>query len=1604
MAQKKTRQPVALLPEIFEVQVDGGKLLLTSGQELNDAGWGARFGLIQDALQTRLWNEDTAFNSCHIDLSTCKWADPLPLMSLAIALSEFELSGGKVSLQFGSIETAEVPHKQLLKYMAREGFLSLFACPNIVPLPSGGNVIGQNLTEREVRIGNDPLTDELMEKLKSINIPLAFERSTCLPATLLHFDCIKKSEGDASLLDDIDRWVERKLYEAIEPVVSDMVPGWAQRGVRYRLLMTLRELLHNVAEHAYEVTGLAAVYVRYREGALGESPATWARHEKFIRREYDSRVVPLMEPASDRESFPKTRAGFFEVFVLDSGKGLCNSLGEPFGAEIGSPLQKCMLEIFDKSRGRRPERPTQYGGIFLLSKLLEPMRDYLRIRDEDSWWGTELPLKRTEAGSTPTGKITQAAQGLEHVKKAVEGVAWTARLSWLDHTDLVMQDGQWHGLIDEKTDKGRRNELLQLLDSDRDISPKSVVVVDCRFQTQTWRSDREFSDAAVNTVMFFPRAGWMKNHIQNEIAKVIQSVNMASNGSFVIGDIPSEEAVIYLAAVEKSNKFVGEPFSRIHRLVLVTRDLKACVLARDSKRHLVSNTQMSSDFVRSGENVLSPDEDLIVYFSALRYHDALRLWEITQKAGGAYLDEKVKWNEKTELDGYLDFPQSLAHPMCREIYSLTLQRLTGLFPRHECELSALDGLVDSVVVRFNAAQHPRPTPKGLKRDRVHISIGSVQVSGLTEHFGKEKNSHVFYFFRHPSGSLSRKSSSRHLLPWLASATGKVLDAISPFSRVGRTPVVARDGWKAYRMPRYDSKSNSIYEQAPKESYLAWQEPSRTPLKLGHWSYGGHHDLLTLNLLMAFDTELDRINLAFGGSLARFVYANFFNIFGLNESHLNDKGREIFQAIRKDKYQKLLPADLEGALLLYPSHPVTDHMVDRFLSLVSDIPADGTEDSPLDDVRNHLIAVLPIRRHRGGSGLQISGLILERLKQIGVPKPPVVWFDDALISGRTYADTKRMLRSMGFKNIYSLTLVDRQRYQSADHAEAPHHSCYWRLDVPVMGGNNCPLCQALTRVRDLAADLNNSKYIDRVKSWRDSWEALNPATQWGDGGLRPIPLWLNKPERKFSIEPDPDVPGAYRQVGGKQRHIRITNTAGLIAYVTEMHSITSHDDLSLRIIKKEQLPYEARIQLLSSQLLLFSNEFDRDLKRDLGLQLMEALWDAEIHDRHTALAVLCLVGCGDEFFSDVVSEFFSGEVGKLRRMDAVTRSIDATILLALVLLMDRAVAAKNPRLTWLINLDEVRGLLKPNGKLEVYGWLHGVVSDRAGKSHTPPLHRLIQSGSDPEMMTSSFIKTTLLSVLRLQTISKSVRPYWLRNDCEAYDKYEEIQKNITNVCSKLKDGLESLLEAPDAKVLRKAKQLAEVAIMEAEKLHVGVFCAIGIESMRSEGANIEPAFMQKLRNIPTNSNEGMLLLWHSPSPNENAMQLQALNKPEMAEAFVLWDAGLVEAILGISTNIKYAKILMGNPWVKGNSNNSSAHLWGRFVLEEKCVCIELCNSAIDPVKSAHDLNEKLSPSRAFLENSGSGLNCAPYKKSMVMTTIRIPYAHTLRLKETEVSNA
>ena len=1121
--------------------------------------------------------------------------------------------------------------------------------------------------------------------------------------------------------------------------------------------------------------------------------------------------------------------------------------------------------------------------------------------------------------------------------------------------------------------------------------PLCMPVADLRFPQHHKIVMHVGSPSASAEMLLLPQPEWMKNRIQDEIANCLCKFELKSNSTLFIGDIPSEEALTYTAAIERSDKFSRPPFTMLGRVVLVTRELKTCVLSRSGGDLLEHDPQESRDFLYNAAPASGGINGMASYFASLRAHDSALAWELILCSGEAFTWQCVAWSNNLVLDGYLDFPQSIAHPVCRELYSLALNRLLSLFPVTGADFQALDTLVESLLVRFDAAHHVSPARDHTKTEILTLNIGSVQVSGLTANSAAENENVTFFFFVHPSG----ESIGRSLFEWHPAA--KPASGPCVQARVGRTPVVAPGGWKSFQMPRFDGNS-SIYEEAPRETYRAWQEPSRTPMKLGHWCYGGHHDLITLNLLLAFDTELDKINLEVAGSMARFVYANFFRLFGLRADELDPRRERLLDAIQKESYTHLLPEGLNArkALLVYPSHPVTDHVIDRFLGLI--------QEPTLSRIRERILPILPIRRHRTGSGLQVSGLVLQRLASLDEPKPPVVFFDDALITGRTYAEFKSLLRGLAIHEIYSLVLVDRLRFPSSKHVDGARHLCFWRLDVPPMGSEgSCPLCRSLTAVRQMAAALKSSADRMRVLSWSETWRPLNPATQWSDGGLQPIPLHLNHPVRRFSIEPDPDQPGRYRQCGGQNREIEITNSAGLVSWISELHSITYRDDLCLAALRKDSVDPEARIQVLASQLLLYFPEFDAPIAKDIGLQLVQALWDAERHDRHTALASLTLVSCGEHWLCDIIGTFLTPK----RLLELPTRNIDV-VLLSVIADTAGGTLKSQPGISediWkleevgVVRMAEVRS----TNKLQLYDHFHRLVMDARGKQHSSLLNQFANSGDDPLLLSEEFLEQVKGTIAILFAVVDEIKQSNIRARAPIHGDFVGIREHLRFCYVMVRDKLQQIVSLEEGDIEQRraaflcAREWIRIYLEACRQLHFGIFAPIGLRE-RSQGREVsEFSFNRELLAVTDAGpfrGDPSLFQWHRPTPYEIAVAFGELKIDDLAEAYVIWDEEVVDALRQLLTNARHATgDAFSDPWSRiKDSSAPRARMWGRLILEKEYLSIELRNRAELTAREVDELTRKKPVSRTI--RSHGDLDYESDNDGTLVTKVAFPYAHTL----------
>ena len=383
----------------FDITIEEGLLKIVIFEALRDCPWAAHFGVIQQALKHKLLGRDS-IDKCLFDFSNCNWADPLPLLYFILVATEFTDNGGKFNLK---LPEANEKSARFLKYLCQEGFLDLF--DNI------SESISDNL---------GIITKNKIEGYKDLSAQLAYVDSSLIPAQLFRLSSYK----------EISDWTE-KNHDLLASLLIGKVPGWTTDDILYRLKTFLIESLFNIFDHAYPngINRYAAIYVRYRKGLIGINQEERKALQPVLKRESDSNICPRLP-----KSFLESREGCLEAMVADIGVGMSKTLSSIIKTKKGKPPKRpfpyaCELVFIDGVHKESSKNLTRCGGLHLLGRLLSKNNDFIRGRDEDSWYGAALPLQRA---STYAHRL---AFGKDHCGTSVEGLSWTTRLSWLAPTD-----------------------------------------------------------------------------------------------------------------------------------------------------------------------------------------------------------------------------------------------------------------------------------------------------------------------------------------------------------------------------------------------------------------------------------------------------------------------------------------------------------------------------------------------------------------------------------------------------------------------------------------------------------------------------------------------------------------------------------------------------------------------------------------------------------------------------------------------------------------------------------------------------------------------------------------------------------------------------------------------------------------------------------------------------------------------------------------------------------------------------------------------------------------------------------------------------------------
>ena len=1519
----------------FDITVEEGLLKIVIFEALRDCPWAAHFGLIQQALKHKLIGSNP-IDKCLFDFSNCNWADPLPLLYFILVATEFTDNGGKSNL---ILPEANEKSARFLKYLAQEGFLDLFYD------------VSESVSDN---LGVIPRAE--IKGYKYLSAQLAYVDSSLIPAQLFRLSSYKEISDRAE-----------NNHDLLASFLIGKVPEWAIDDILYRLKTFLTESLFNIFDHAYPNGGnrYAAIYVRYRKGLIGINQEERKALQPVLKRESDNNICPRLP-----KSFLESREGCLEAMVADIGVGMSKTLSPIIKTKKGKPPKRpftyaCQLVFIDGVHKESSENLTRCGGLHLLGRLLSENNDFIRGRDEDSWYGDALPLQRRSTIAA------RSAFGKEHCGMSIEGLSWTTRLSWLAPTDTG-DFGLWKNW---KGDCSKNPVLQELQFNKANIEQfRGLSFKDERFEGFFDWLDKVEIRGNEKQLIYLVKPGRSKNDILNSLENISSKFPPKLTLNLVIGDIPSHEAVTYAAALDKLKVDHRQKWPAVFsRITLVTQHLSVFVLTYKKRTNGFEYTEESTGSLYSNgfSNNFDPGTSIRHYIRWLRYHDSDIFWRhIIEKHldDHTYIGGKIGWSpEGREINGYLDFPQTLTDMSLRRLYRIMLERLPSLKHDAKCKLVAMDNHVRDLVTHYNSTTLPILRGKS----KFTIYIGSVEVTGFTSDMavsGRTSTEHVpINFFRHIDSDVN----TAHLFLWPQQAWLERHFKSEKFyyKRINKSAVIAKGGQSWFQLPRFDKNGQSFYGRTPKDTYDDWQDPNPCIIKIGHWRYESNHDLLTVNLWNAL-----KYSFATWENLSCFLMGSFFNALGIkDEKHLTSDGREWFKKVWENNKSKVL----KTCAIIYPSHPNTDYAIRYLLTSVN------------EKIRKKIIAVRPIRKSRGRSAFLISPSVIERIKALidASQSKSILIFDDALISGRTNSELEYLLKSIGAQKIQTLVILERRRLPGIASQEEKNLA-YWRLDVPVIGNKlTCPICRVLDKTKQFSTYIVSSEAKGRIGEWQREWKVTSPLTDWTSHGLTPVAVNLQSHRKRFGTYQNNS--GEYCQIGGEEQRVVLKRSIGLTTFASELHSMVFRDDYVLEILMREtSLNESAIVELITSQLILFGEEFTSVIRHKLLVVLFKTANKFDDVDRHSSLAALTFFIQNESTLRALVWDLYKS--GELNRMILNT---DLAIVVAYTMHLFHDFTKIAP------GIEGARRLLKQDVDISnLYHHLHLETYSKQGKAHIKGLTKFID---EPFTEKAVLIINALNTIDHLKYLIKKINFIHLRinKSDEEPSKQETSKEFLEGIDNKIDDTyqlIKALKDQESEEDVAFAKTKVKQLIKCLDQLHDKLFFPLAIAGINRNGSR---SFDEtELITIPSNYTEDKIKNLRGeagkPPYSQEMLHLSISGEPfpteDREESWVIWDASVKEIVDYLVMNVRHSNDPIRDYW---HHDEGLAHMWMYVKYGRDFLTILLANSS--SFKADYVIHETKSKGRFLhLEDLGGKVTYEAGnidEVAILVTKIQIPYA-------------
>jgi len=1162
--------------EYINISKNRSSIVITAPKYFRNKIWGEKFGGLYEFFENEKFI--LQLKKLEINLFGCVWADPIPLISLFVLINQrAKISKQNIVFILPSVTSSVLSEesKIFLKFLKQEGYLDIIKEVGVIK--------------------NEP--DEIDIKIERLIVSLNYFDCHLFDAKV--FNTISTHESDAEFYKVLNDFID----EISINLKNKKLPIRRYQDIIFRIRTFLAETINNVYQHAYideRDKCYVGVYVRYRYGLQNDTIAK-------IEKDKLKKLAHLELNNSPRVSYGlneiiETKEGFVEVFVIDVGQGIAASTGkrEP-KMKIKHPTRVAFLDIFNTEQRKSissEKNETEIRGLEYIGKLIEQEKDFILNKDREDWLGGIMP-------DLKNGGYFESVFGTNiHTR----GCIWQASLSWHSQKNIT---GDWENLPTSAI------RLLNLYKSEQVSTEllRNYIIIDERIiHHPSWNERNNFiknhfnERKDVNTVIYLPQEGVTKHLLGFVLLRYI-SESCNPNTNLIIADIPDEECSTYSAALisARYNVQFRELLTKIPYIILISKSLSICALSFADNNYQ-KDTRFLNQFINDDLSSLS----LYKILEVLITFDSLTIWQdVIKNNVHAFINAEVLWDkiqDKPEkydtIDGYLDFNQICEVPAFIKLFEIGLQRISGLFKNYFLSVSNLDILTENICNRFQANLFDSSVGNNLT-----FLIGSVLVKGFTQEEGFYKTNSkniALHCFHHPSSNANPilKLFYWPKKSWIDYHFPPITDKV--FKRIGRTHAISEGGWLAYEVPRYDADNESFYQAKPNKSYEMWQN-TKLGLSIGNFRYGNYADLLKIDMRTVIDNAF-----YFKDDLAKYLVSHiFYAVGGYKKDQLLDK--DYWGYIEKYNHSRRY-ANI--AMVVYPNHFYANYLFEHLTSII------------VQELFDKVVSLNYVRNNHSKTNLLFSPLSFPRIKELlSADKNEVLFFDDAVITGRTRKEVKHLAFFLGAREIKSLAILDRQRlpYSTPNRRT---NSFYWRLDIPRLGYfDNNPISNALSKAIDF-----KEKIIPEVKSrinvWEKNWSNKLVTISNYSNFLSPVSVKLDKPLKKFGVRQNLST-NSFEQIGGDSNEIYIHTSIGLIVYCLEMHCITGRDDLALKYCK-EDIQDTVKIELICSYILLYGSEIRPSLKHELLEKLIEVSGYSG-YDNYSILASLTILSLSQNEF-------------------------------------------------------------------------------------------------------------------------------------------------------------------------------------------------------------------------------------------------------------------------------------------------------------------------------------------------------------------------------------